>query len=110
MKQNLLLLLPIGTLKSQGILNWETQIAPKRERVFGKVKVELEASKIPSYVGGAKEKCHMTKHDIGCRIVTSTKSIKRNIGKNGKSIKMKDLQVHPPSFYSILKLSVKQKA
>ena len=109
MKQNLLLLLPIGNLKSQGILNWETQIAPERVRVLGKVRIKVKASIILPYVGGAKEKCHMTKHSIGCRTVTSSKSVKRNIGKNRKSMKMKQLQVHPPSSYSILKLSVKQK-
>ena len=53
MKQ--LLLFPIGTLKIQGILNWETQIVSKRERVLGKVKVKVEASIIPSYVGGVRK-------------------------------------------------------
>ena len=110
MKQNLLLLFPIGTLKIQGILNWETQIAPKRERVLGKVKVKVEASIIPSYVGGVKEKYHMTKHNMGCRTVTSSKNVKKNIGKNRQLIMMKQLLVLLPSSYSTLKLLVKQKA
>ena len=76
-----MLLSAIGTLKIQGILNWETQIAPERKRVLGKVKVKVEASIIPSYVGGVKEKYHMTKHNIGCRTVTLSHSVKRNIGK-----------------------------
>ena len=109
MKQTLLLLLPIGTLKSQGILNWETQITPKSVRIFGKVRIKVKASIILPYVGGAKKRCHMTKHNIGCRTITSSKSVKRNIGKNRKSMKMKLLQVHPPSSYFTLKLSVKQK-
>ena len=89
----LFLLFPIGTLNIQGILNWEIQIAPKRVRILGKVKVRVKASIIPPYVGGAKEKCHMTRHNIGCRAVTSLKSVKRNIGQNRQLIMMKQLLV-----------------
>ena len=46
-------------------MNWETQIAPKRVGLLGKVKIRVKASKILPYVGGVKEKCHMTKHNIG---------------------------------------------
>ena len=90
MKQNLLLL---GTLKPKGILNGETQIAPRREGVLVKVK----ASIIPPYVGGAKEMCHMKKLSI---------EFKTNIGKNIQPIMLKQL-LNLPSLYSILKLSVK---
>ena len=108
MKLNLLLLFPIETLKSKGILNWETQIPPKRVGDLGKVKIRVNASKILPYAGGAKGKYHMTEHNIGCSIVISSRSVKRNIGKNRKSMKMKQLQVHPLNSNSTLKLSVKQ--
>ena len=95
--------------KSQGILNWETQIAPKRVGDLGKVKIRVKASEILPYVGGVKGKCHMTEHNIGYKTVTSSKSVKRNIGKNKKAMKMKQLQVDPPSSHCTLKPSVKQK-
>ena len=90
-------------------MNWETQIAPERVGVLGKVKIRAKVSKILPNVGGVKEKCHMTKYNIGYKTVTSLKSVKRNTGNNRKPIKIKLLQVHPPSSHSTLKLSVKQK-
>ena len=70
--------------KIPGILNWETHFAPKRVdlRVLGKVKVKIKALMLLSYVGGAQGKCQMTRHNIGYKIVTSSRSVKRNIGKN----------------------------
>ena len=95
--------------KIPGILNWETQIAPKRVGNLGKVNIRVNASKILPYAGGAKGKYHMTEHNIGCKIVISSRSVKRNTGKNRKAMKTKQLQVHPPSSHSTLKLLVKQK-
>ena len=63
----------------------------KKVRVLQKVRIKVKASIILPYASGAKEKCHMTMHNIGCRTVTSSKSVKRNIRKNRKSMKMKQL-------------------
>ena len=100
MELNLLLLLLTETLKSQGILNWETQSAPKKGRGSWKGKNGNKNFKNLPYAGGAKGKYHMIEHNMGYKIVTSLGNVKRTIGKIRKAMKIKQLLVDPPSSHS----------